>query len=379
MASTTFCRSVPSSLRLTFTASGVFCLPNLPLCSSRGLQRNASVFAKQGRVLVVSDSGSSVSSNNDRRHVIVTGGNSGIGKSTALELARQGFDVTLVCRNGKAGQNAAEDIARLTNNESIRSMVCDLASLDSIRQFAAEYKDTGLPLNALVNNAGIMACPQSYTGDGFETQLGVNHLGHFLLTALLMDKLISSASDGVQSRVVVLSSAAHMLGDIDFSDLNYKSRAYSNWGAYGQSKLANCLFSLELAKRCKQLGLPVISNSMHPGIVDTNLIRYVFPQGMRKEGAPVWPFEMPLRSLVMKVLGLKTADEGASTAIFLASSPRVRSSGLYYVDSKEAVPSSKARDERLASRLWDVSVELTKSADVLAPLGLCKEGALITK
>ncbi|KAL3688186.1 hypothetical protein R1sor_014495 [Riccia sorocarpa] len=379
MASSLFCRSLPPSIRFSFTGSSVFGQPDLPFCSSRCLPRNASASEKHHHVLFVSNSVSNVSSGNDRRHVIVTGGNSGIGKSTALELARQEFDVTLVCRSQKAGEDAAQDISRLTNNRNVRSMVCDLASLDSVRQFAAEYKDTGLPLNALVNNAGIMACPQAYTVDGFETQLGVNHLGHFLLTALLMDTLISSASERSKSRVVVLASAAHLFGDIDFSDLNYKSRAYNNWGAYGQSKLANCLFSLELAKRCKQLRLPIISNSMHPGVVDTNLIRYVFPQGVRKEGASELPFVPVLRSLVTKVLGLKTAEQGASTAVYLASSPRVRSSGLYYEDSREALPSSKARDEKLASQLWDVSVELTKSADVLAPLGLCKEGALISK
>ncbi|BBN08903.1 hypothetical protein MPTK1_4g15420 [Marchantia polymorpha subsp. ruderalis] len=376
------CSGARAGVLSSFAESSVFGLPNLLWSSSRFLRLRASASEKKSLGLTVSNSIIKSTSEYERPHVIVTGGNSGIGKSTALELARQGMVVTLACRNQKAGSDAAEEIARVTNNKNVRSMTLDLASLDSVRKFAAEYKDTGLPLNVLVNNAGIMACPQSYTQDGFESQFG-------------------SASDRAKSRVVVVASAAHYLGDIDFNDLNYRKtrgkhvnhlfkasltvfqspETYNNWGAYAQSKLANCLFSLELAERSKRLGLPVISNSMHPGVVDTQLIRYVFPQGLRKEGASESTGLDFLRPLIMKVFGLRTAEEGASTAIFLASSPEATRSGLYYEDSKPFNVGfiKKSVDQQLASRLWDVSVELTGAADALAALSLCKDSPLVRK
>lgn len=302
-----------------------------------------------------------------QRHVVITGGNTGIGKATATELAKLGMSVTIACRSVERGEQAVVDIIRASSSSSVRFMQLDLASFASVRQFAAEYLDSGLPLNALVNNAGVMACPLDYTVDGFEYQLGVNHLGHFLLTALLLEKLISCASPDAQSRVVVLSSAAERIGNIDFADLNYKNRKYNEWQAYGQSKLANCLFSHELARRCKSLNIPVTSNCMHPGVVDTELSRYILPQSMRNNLSSVsW-----LRPVVTKALGLKTPEEGASTAVYLANAYEMEGkTGGYYESSRKVNPSARAVNSKLSYSLWAVSEELTGTTDVLEPLRL---------
>ncbi|KAG0600113.1 hypothetical protein M758_11G008300 [Ceratodon purpureus] len=307
------------------------------------------------------------SSPSSQRHVIITGGNTGIGKATATELARLGMSVTIACRNLEKGEQAVADIIRASNSSSVRVMELDLASFASIRQFAAEYLDSGLPLNSLVNNAGVMACPLQYTVDGYEYQLGVNHLGHFLLTALLLDKLVTCASPGAQSRVVVLASAAERIGNIDFADLNYKTRKYNEWQAYGQSKLANCLFSHELARRCKSLNIPVTSNCMHPGVVDTELARYILPQSMSKN----LPSIPGLRPVVTKLLGLKTPEEGASTAVYLANAYEMEGkTGGYYESSRKVNPSARAVNSKLSYSLWAVSEDLTGTTEDLEPLRL---------
>lgn len=314
------------------------------------------------------------SSSSSQRHVIITGGNTGIGKATAIELARLGLSVTIACRNLEKGEQAVADIMRASTSSSVRVMQLDLASFASVREFAAEYLDSGLPLNSLVNNAGVMACPLQYTVDGFEYQLGVNHLGHFLLTALLLDKLKSSASPGTQSRVVVLASAAERFGNIDFADLNYKTRKYNEWQAYGQSKLANCLFSHELARRCKSLNIPITSNCMHPGVVDTELARYIFPQSMSKN----MPSLPGLRPTLTRLLGLKTPEEGASTAVYLANAYEMEGkTGGYYESSRMVNPSARAVNSKLSYSLWAVSEELTGTTDVLEPLRLSVRTASI--
>ncbi|KAH7425619.1 hypothetical protein KP509_11G063200 [Ceratopteris richardii] len=297
---------------------------------------------------------------NGERHVIITGGNCGIGKATAVELAKQAMHITLACRSKERGEKACLEISSVSGNPNVRTMTCDLASFDSIHRFVENYLQEGLPLHVLVNNAGIMACPQSYTKDGFEMQFGVNHLGHFLLTKLLLKTLAESATAGSNSRVVVLASLAERLGKIDFNDLNFKSyRVYNAWLAYGQSKLANCLFSKELSKRSKSGNIGVISNSMHPGIVDTELIRYAFPLVMRGN--------LPLkeiRPIIVKLLGLKTPEEGASTAVYLASSHLVEGiSGAYFEDCQIREPSLQAQNSELASQLWRISEELTGTRD----------------
>lgn len=319
---------------------------------------------RKNKVLVrVSASAAQESTNEGlQRHVIITGGNCGIGKATAVDLAKQGMFITLACRSKEKGESACSEISRISGNPNVRAMICDLSSFESIRKFVDKYLQESLPLHVLVNNAGIMACPQSYTTDGFEMQFGVNHLGHFLLTALLLETLAKSASPRLNSRIVVLASAAERIGSIDFEDLNFKgSRGYNAWIAYGQSKLANCLFSKELSKRCKVAGIRVTSNSMHPGIVDTQLIRYVFPQAMMQK--TMFP---DLRGIIIKFLGLKTPEEGASTAVHLASSKMLESvSGFYFEDCQIRRPSLQAQNDELASKLWEVSEILTGTSEMV--------------
>lgn len=322
--------------------------------------------SRRRRLLSAAADGGS-SNSNAQRHVIITGGNCGIGKATATELAKRGMSITLACRNKEKGDIACSEISRLSGNPHVRAMVCDLASFKSVRQFVKEYQGEGLPLHVLVNNAGIMACPQSYTEDGFEKQFGVNHLGHFLLTVLLLETLVESASSGLYSRVVVLASAAEIIGNINFEDLNFKcSRGYNRWIAYGQSKLANCLFSYELSRRCRAENIRVTSNSMHPGIVDTQLIRHILPQMMVQN--EIFP---DLRRIILKVLGLKTPEEGASTAVHLACSEMLEGvSGFHFEDSRMRDPSSQARNGKLALELWEVSEKLTGTDEVL--LGMAR-------
>ncbi|GAQ90626.1 hypothetical protein KFL_006640060 [Klebsormidium nitens] len=308
------------------------------------------------------------------RHVVITGGNSGIGKATAVALAGMGMHITLACRNQARGNAAAADISEKTGNDSVRSMLCDLASLRSVREFAENYQKTGRPLDVLVNNAGIMACPQMFTEDGFEMQLGVNHMGHFLLTSLLLGTLASSATPGRRTRVVNVSSQAHQLGSIDFDDLNFQGkRKYGRWEAYAQSKLANILFTKELTRRCAERQVPIDANALHPGVVDTQLVRYLLPAQLL-EARDKDPTKS---SAFAKFIGLRTPEEGSSTVVYLASSPYVEGvSGGYYDDSKPAEPSKLAKDPDLASRLWTVSQELTSAPDFETSLSVPTKTAL---
>eukprot|EP00850_Spirogloea_muscicola_P023017 SM000323S12629 [mRNA] locus=s323:3620:6671:- [translate_table: standard] len=315
------------------------------------------------------------------KNVIITGGNS-------------------ACRNKQRGEAAAEEIRAITANPYVSYGICDLSSLGSVRAFAASVVAGGHPLHVLVlltsffekaelvkeepvkflstfiwdiasaslhiNNAGIMACPQTYTEDGFELQFEVNHLGHFLLTSLLLNTLALSASPGSRSRVVNVTSAAEQIGHLDFDDLHFKySRKYDAWGSYAQSKLANCLFTKELARRCLINDLPITSNCLHPGIVDTQLIRWVLPQFVleRRAATP------DISARFAKFIGLKTPEEGAEGVVYLASASEVEGkTGRYYNSCTEATPSQLAQDPALATRLWEVSMELTGAADVPAIL-----------
>ncbi|XP_060031742.1 retinol dehydrogenase 13 isoform X2 [Erinaceus europaeus] len=200
--------------------------------------------------------------------VIVTGANTGIGKQTALELARRGATVILACRDLDKCEEAARFIRGETLNTRVRARRLDLASLRSVREFAAGVIAEEQQVHVLVNNAAVMRCPHWTTEDGFEMQLGVNHLGHFLLTNLLLDKLKASAP----ARVINLSSLAHVAGHMDFQDLNWEKRDYDTKAAYCQSKLALVLFTRELARRLQGTGVTV--NALHPGVARTELGRH---------------------------------------------------------------------------------------------------------
>eukprot|EP00854_Cymbomonas_tetramitiformis_P002399 gene2399-3129_t len=217
-----------------------------------------------------------------RPHAVITGANTGIGKAAAEEMARRGWAVTLACRSPAKAEAAAKEIIAVTGSDAIDCRTLDLASLRSVHDFASSWGVAEeRPVDALINNAGVMAVyPQEFTQDGFELTLGVNHLGHFLLTCLMEDAVKAGSVNGsAGGRIVTTSSAAHQLASgIAFDDLFYEKRDYKRWGAYGQSKLANILMMRELDRRCQEAGCGVTAYSFHPGVVDTELIRYLVPQ-----------------------------------------------------------------------------------------------------
>lgn len=275
--------------------------------------------------------------------VLITGGNTGIGKQTAIALARMGASVTITSRNPDKGAAALADIRRAAGSDAVECMRLDLASLASVRSFAAEFLATHPRLDVLVNNAGLTLSQRSETEDGFESTFGINHLGHFALTGLLLERLKHSAP----ARIVVLSSDAHRgaLRGLDFDDLQAR-RGYSAMGSYCKSKLANLLFTLELAERLQGSGVTV--NAVHPGVVATEFA-----------GADDVP---GLFGYLVKVSHLFSIspEKGARTSVHVASSPAIEGvTGKYFVRSKQVRPSRAALDKQAALRLWEVSEQLT--------------------
>ena len=206
----------------------------------------------------------------DGKTIIITGANTGIGKETAIDLARRGARVIIACRSAEKGEEAVVEVRAKSGNDKVVFRRLDLASLESVRQFASKVLEEEPTIDILINNAGVMACPYSKTEDGFEMQFGVNHLGHFLLTNLILDRLKESPA----ARIVNVSSTAHRRTEgINFDDLN-SEKSYNSFVAYGQSKLANILFTRSLAKRL--VGTSVIANCLHPGVIRTELGRHIF-------------------------------------------------------------------------------------------------------
>ena len=203
----------------------------------------------------------------DGKTVIITGANSGIGKETAIDLAGRNARVILACRSVEKGEKAAVEVREKSGNDDVVFRQLDLASLASVRQFAATVLEEEPRIDILVNNAGVMGCPYSKTEDGFEMQFAVNHLAHFLLTNLLLNRLKEAPS----ARVVNVSSLLHVMGKINFDDIN-SEKSYGTWQAYGQSKLANILFTRSLAKHLAFTNVTV--NALHPGAIATELQRH---------------------------------------------------------------------------------------------------------
>lgn len=276
--------------------------------------------------------------------VIVTGANTGIGKQTALELARRGGRVILACRDLEKCEAAAKDIRGETLNRRVDARRLDLASLRSVREFAARIIEEEERVDVLINNAAVMRCPHWTTEDGFEMQLGVNHLGHFLLTNLLLDKLKASAP----SRIVNLSSLAHVAGHIDFDDLNWQKRKYNTKAAYCQSKLAVVLFTKELSRRLQDTGVTV--NALHPGVARTELGRHT---GMRNSTFSSFTLGPVFWLLV------KSPQLAAQPSTYLAVAEELEGvSGKYFDGLKEVAPAPEAEDEEVAQRLWAESARL---------------------
>lgn len=272
--------------------------------------------------------------------VLVTGANAGIGKATALGLAKLGATVVMVCRDRNKGEAAQTEIKAVSGNQSVDLLIADLSSQQSIRQFAQEFKDKYQRLDVLVNNAGGIFGERKLTVDGLEYTFALNHLAYFLLTNLLLDILQKSAP----ARIVNLSSGAQQMGTINFDDLQGEKK-YGSQAAYSQSKLANVLFTYELARRLQGTGVTV--NCVQPGIVKTNF------------GATgSWVIKLVIR---LTTPFMKTPEQGADTVLYLATSPEVEGVTGKYFDNRKARTTAKiSYDETVARRLWDVSAQLTK-------------------
>lgn len=267
---------------------------------------------------------------------IVTGANAGIGKETALGLAKLGATVVMLCRDRDRGEAAQREIKHKSGNDKVELMICDLGSQDSIRQFAAEFKQQHDRLDVLVNNAGVLMRERSLTEDGTESTFAINHLGYFLLTNLLLDLLKKSAP----ARIVNVASAAHKYGKLDVGAW-VTGRDFSAFSAYANSKLANVLFTYELARRLEGTG--VTANCLHPGAVGTNLFR----------GLP---------KLLQALIAFVTIGpaRGARTSIYLAASSEVEAvSGKYFAKRRAERSSDASYDRNAARQLWEVSEELS--------------------
>jgi NAD(P)-dependent dehydrogenase (short-subunit alcohol dehydrogenase family) len=278
--------------------------------------------------------------------VVITGGNAGIGKETAVGLARAGMHVVVTSRDRERGNAALEEIRSRSGSDTVEVMALDLADFRSIRGFADDFLASHDRLDVLVNNAGLVLTSRTETVDGFETTFAVNHLGPFLLTQLLLDRIRASAP----ARIVVVSSHAHKGArkGLDFDDLQSEQR-YRGFSVYGKTKLANIYFTRELARRLDGTG--VTANALHPGFVASRFGRDGDIGWMGTIGMPLArPFAI-------------SPEKGARTSIYLASSPEVAGvTGGYFYKCKPSTPTSVARDDEAARRLWAVSEELVATA-----------------
>ncbi|MGO4529835.1 SDR family oxidoreductase [Paenibacillus sp. 2TAF8] len=271
---------------------------------------------------------------------IVTGANSGMGLATTIELAKQGYHVIMACRSEKRGQEALQQALQQSGSSEIELMLCDLGSLDSIRQFARQYRERYDHLDALVNNAGVVMVKRKETSEGFEQSIGINHLGHFLLTLLLIEPLKAAK----QGRIVNVSSGAYKAGKIHFDDPHLR-KGYNPIKSYAQSKLANVFFTRTLAH--KLAGTSVTANCLHPGAVGTSI-------GVDRNTG----FGTRIMALAAKLPFFLTPEEGARTAIYLATSPEVTGlTGRYFYQQKEQRLKEHALDDAAAQQLWTWSEE----------------------
>ncbi|CAB85991.1 putative protein [Arabidopsis thaliana] len=309
---------------------------------------------------------------------IITGGTGGIGMETARVLSKRGAHVVIGARNMGAAENAKTEILRQNANARVTLLQLDLSSIKSIKAFVREFHALHLPLNLLMytfslsliqfkafappflaNNAGVMFCPYQLSEDGIELQFATNHIGHFLLTNLLLDTMKNTAkTSGVEGRILNVSSVAHIYTyqeGIQFDSIN-DICSYSDKRAYGQSKLANILHANELSRQLQEEGVNITANSVHPGLILTNLFQHT--------------------ALLMRFLKFfsfylwKNIPQGAATTCYVALHPSVKGvTGKYFADCNEVTPSKLARDETLAQKLWDFSVKLINSVSKKNYLG----------
>ena len=286
--------------------------------------------------------------------ILVTGANSGLGYETALALAGKGAHVVLACRDLDKGRDAEARIHATHRQASTALLALDLASLADIRRCADAVHGTCQRLDVLVNNAGVMALPYRRTQDGFEMQLGTNHLGHFALTGLLLDLVLAAPS----ARIVTVSSGFHRLGKIRFDDPQWE-RGYSKWPAYGQSKVANLLFTYELQRKLAAKPAKAMSVAAHPGYAATNL-QFAGP---RMEGSSI----AERISQIGNRLLAQSAAMGALPALYAATAADMRGAdyvgpsgmGEMWGAPRKVTSNAHSRDEAVASRLWALSEQLT--------------------
>jgi NAD(P)-dependent dehydrogenase (short-subunit alcohol dehydrogenase family) len=298
------------------------------------------------------------------RRVLITGSNSGIGFPTAMKLARRGATVVLACRDKARGETAMSRIRSEVPGVQIELALLNLASLASIREVAARELDRGLPLDVLINNAGVMAPPQRQeTQDGFELQFGTNVLGHFALTGLLLPALERAAakatSEATRPRVVTVASIGHKRGQINFEDLQSRT-SYNPTGAYYQSKLADLMFSFELERRLQAESSGILSVAAHPGVAETSLFKVGSGKGIAA---------IAERAIAVTIGALLNSDaEGALPTLYAATAPTAVGGGYYGPqgfqemrggDVGVAKVAEAAKDEAAAARLWGACEDLT--------------------
>jgi len=282
----------------------------------------------------------------DGKLVLITGGTSGIGKAAAKIIAGMGAEVIVTARSQQKGEAALEEIRSESGNDRVSLLLADLAAQAEVRRLAKEFRASHARLDVLVNNAGLYKARRTETPDGIEMTLAVNYLAPFLLTNLLLDLLEKSAP----SRVINVSSEAERWGKIDLDDLQ-SERRYRGFPVYGKSKLANIMFTIELAERLR--GTSVTANCMHPGSVNTNM-------GRSERGVGILLFR------TFKPF-MRSPERGADTLVYLAVSSEVEGrTGEYFIDREVATPSGEAYDGTLREKLWEASEELTGLKGVAA-------------
>jgi NAD(P)-dependent dehydrogenase (short-subunit alcohol dehydrogenase family) len=290
------------------------------------------------------------------RRFLVTGASGGLGLETSRALASKGAIVVMAARDQAKNETAAAGIRAALPDAQLESLILDLGSLKSVRAAAAEFMSRGIPLHGLILNAGIMATPLGHTVDGFEQQFGVDHLGHFLLARDLLPRLVESAP----ARVVVLSSAGHRMGDVDFDDVNFERRDYEPFLAYGAAKTCNVLHAVEIDKRYRDKGVRAFA--VHPGVIHTELGRYMTEETMASLVSRL--SESPA------VMAWKSPEQGAATSVWAATSPLLEGRGGEYCEDcnvsavvpdgelNEGGVAARAVDPARAAALWALSEKL---------------------